>query len=896
MAFLALAVCAIGFSLGVAESQSGQDAPRPLASQRRQVALFDFEGAESFRQDLPAPFYRLLSSKTGRPGLPDFGSVQVDDDVAAEGRWSLRFDVGGAAIVVAVPRAELPVFPQSRYVVTARVRTEGLHHTGARLLARLHDIEGNPIDGTERASAFVRSDGAWQTLSVEPPVDVWNAADIVFELQVEHERDKNGLVHGSDVEGHAWFDQIEVWQLPRVSLSANPSSGVATSPSCPTLHVDVRDLSQNEVTARVEIRDARGFLKRELVDEVPEGRAQFDIAMDGLDPGWYRGTLRVFDGDEQVAQRSQTMAILRSSVERTPLGGGPQFGLRLGAQESATLLRELDQAIALAPDYIVLPIWLPGESASLDAPWARTMEDAVDRLLDIGIEPVFELCGVPKRFVRDERLDSDQLVTLFASEPTVWGGLIGDWMLEFGDGVARWRLTNELASNDERVQRAASQLNTFASEYVAGQVIELTGNASGKPTFGQSAAWSVVQSVDGLGQATALASTIATQGGSEIIAQFEMPSSEHASDVDRAEAITRMLVEVWAAGAQRLELVQPWHMPADSSNQRAIGLGIEGFAFHRVAQALSSRRPEAEVPVSHDVRAVLASGVDGVLVAWRHDASSAADDGIEIDEAHTLVLTDALGERRMLAPTQQPQRITLSQSPLFLTGVDRNVARFKSSVSVLPNRLNAARGLHQVQLHVENPWPETLTVRLRASGPGNWEFLPRSREVAIEPGASVAIPFGLSYPRTQTEGDIMLRFDVFAEAGETHAFSMSVPIRVESATIELETEWRLLRDDDHYLLGLLVTVRARNISSEPLMLESFAYAPGYAPMRKVMPKIAPGGTSSRTFRFSDPDGTLLGREIMLGVQGVERPDRVTNRLHIPVSTGSLVGTDPNAGP
>ncbi|MCH2184807.1 hypothetical protein MK280_02940, partial [Myxococcota bacterium] len=116
-----------------------------MASQQRRVAVYGFEEAGEFPTLLPAPFFRVLTRETGRPGLPHFGRVEVDDEVALEGSWSLRFDVGGASIVVALPSAEIPIFPQSRYQVRAKVRTEALAHAGASIAVRLHDINGAEI-------------------------------------------------------------------------------------------------------------------------------------------------------------------------------------------------------------------------------------------------------------------------------------------------------------------------------------------------------------------------------------------------------------------------------------------------------------------------------------------------------------------------------------------------------------------------------------------------------------------------------------------------------------------------------------------------------------------------------------------------------------------------------
>src|SRR5436190_1947817 len=133
--------------------QAVANRPAKLATLERVLRHFDFEDAEQFNTTFPTDFYRYDASGQG---FPPFGAMKLTNEAAASGKWSLEFDLAGGSMSARVPTGVLPVLPFADYVVSARVRTEGLKNARARLVAWLHDTSGKPIVESRVQSRLVQ--------------------------------------------------------------------------------------------------------------------------------------------------------------------------------------------------------------------------------------------------------------------------------------------------------------------------------------------------------------------------------------------------------------------------------------------------------------------------------------------------------------------------------------------------------------------------------------------------------------------------------------------------------------------------------------------------------------------------------------------------------------------
>ena len=863
-------------------AQEAVSTDRSLVAQQRKVAFFGFEEAANFPTPLPAPFFRVLTSVTSRPGFPPFGSVGVEDSVAFSGEWSLGFEVDGASIAVAVPTARIPIYPQSEYEVRVRVRTAGLARSGASLVVRLHDLDGREIPGTKRESAPVRTNGEWTMLSVRPPTDIESAADLTFELHLQQDA-------RPDLSGKVWFDEVEVWQLPRMSLTASPASGVTRLPERPTLNASLNDLATGTLTAVLSVYDIDGALRHERRERISRGRTSLELGFDDLPEGWYRGRLSLLDGETLLAREDQAIAILPESNPSTLIYGAPHFGVSFSASPENPSGAELEIASVLRPDYVSVPIWQSGRPARLDSDRSRGMDIFVDALHASGIEPVFQLSGLPSDLILQgsRPVGTNDVLEMIGRGDAKVLDLLSTWMAHYGDEVSRWRIDASGRSSQPLIDSALEEIDQRTRTFVAAPMLELD-----RGLLESRADSDMSRDLE-----TELVPMRSLGGGfdgplhavdSKCLLMIDS-GGVFQSDRLRATQVARDLVEAWSRGADYLELDAPWDQRSGSNVLK--GLDVSGYVFHTIASRLSARGPRIPVPLGRGLNAYLLEGEteEPMIVAWSVEDSATMELSPEFGSVR---ITSIDGTTSPLLEARAPRRIQLDDGPVFLTGFDQNVARFRAEASMTPDFIEASTGVHECSFSLHNPWPEAIEVRLRPVGPANFRFQPLSRRVTIQPGAKEDVAFEFTFPRTQVDGPLDLRLSAEIIGSREQSAQLLVPTSVESSSMDLETTWRLSRDAAGREDGVLVSVSAYNSGQEPLLLEAFCSAVGFAPMRKAMPEILPGETTTRTFFYQDGQKTLLGRDLVVGLSQLESDGYLVRRLAISEDVGAQLVTEP----
>ncbi len=77
--------------------------------------------------------------------------------------------------------------------------------------------------------------------------------------RAETDRAKHQIDH-EQVRGGAWFDDICVWQVPLAAVRTQSNVNVVRAPQRPQFTMQVRDLSGQSLTARLDIHDHAGTL------------------------------------------------------------------------------------------------------------------------------------------------------------------------------------------------------------------------------------------------------------------------------------------------------------------------------------------------------------------------------------------------------------------------------------------------------------------------------------------------------------------------------------------------------------------------------------------------------------------------------------------------------------
>ena len=269
---------------------------------------------------------RFSASGDGAPPpSPPRAGQEADGDGASEAAalpgegfsLHLGIDSGNAGAYVAV--GELAAAPGSDYLVTARVRTTGLQHAAARLRCYFVDREGRVLSESLRQSPRLNTDGRWNRVHLILSGEFERAAYIGLEVELVQPADtaagplgKHQLVL-QDVRGDAWFDDIEVWQIPFVQVASQSPVNVVRGVDRPRLDVTVRDVMGERLTADLRVYD---HLMRPVARErrllEPGGADSWRWEPDLPRHGWFLTELTVRDRGEDQPSGDDGEVIARS--------------------------------------------------------------------------------------------------------------------------------------------------------------------------------------------------------------------------------------------------------------------------------------------------------------------------------------------------------------------------------------------------------------------------------------------------------------------------------------------------------------------------------------------------------------------------------------------------------
>lgn len=866
-------------------SQRPAEPPLPFedSAPRRALVRLDFEENESFPREIPLGWQRVLTSRSGPPGFPDFGTVEAVRGVGrrsgdSDGGWAVRFRVDGASMALACDPRRVTATPGAQLLASAWARTSGLRHAGGRLSLQFANAQGEPF-GPIHSSEVVRSESGWRRLRVVPPVAPEGTAGAVVWLEVVQPRAlKSGdearfEVAPSDVRGEALFDDVEVWQLPTVTFEAE-GLGVVQPGGRPRLSVRCNDPASATTIAAIRVRDASGVDVHAETAELDAGRARV-LTMPALPTGWYEAEARFTSGAEVVATRHARFAILPNDPFEPD--EPPRFGVSLGS-----LRMPIDPALDLArAAFVVLPAW----SAETDSRTPRNelerLRAMVSRLLDRRVEPMFRLAAVPAPLAREQRVDVDDVAGLFALDESRWLPALEPWLLAFGQQVDEWVLGDAPAAGDPAaVARDVESVASAMGRAIAGPSVGLpwlpsepfAGPVARAMTAGRHTLELVADPAWRESAAEAYAGF--PTGPRGMVRIVPLPPGL-VDEYSRAIDIAVRAIDAWRAGFDSVSV----DVRADSMPPIP-GPPLELAAWRQISTRLCGRNFVREVPVAEGVRAILADGPRGtVLVVW---SEAAGDVEVSVDLGSAPVAaTDLWGRSSTIPPAPEGHRIRIGREPIFIEGVGREACLLRAGFRVEPGFAAARRATQDATLVLANPWKSAMTGTVSVLAPDALGLEPKVQRFSIEPLGEGRIPVSFSVPFALEAGHVPVRVLVEGMAGEPFAARLSATLEVGYRDVRVEHGWRLARSIESGAVDLVLTTRVTNLTERPLDVEAFAAADGYTQTKKPVTGLAPGQSAVRVFHFAAGARHLSGREIRAGVQDSDGDVRLLRRVPIP---------------
>ncbi len=377
-------------------------ASAPITVLQRLVRHFDFEEAERSPVPMPTHFYRVgqEQSETAQ-GFPLFGQMGPRRDLAYTGRWSFGFELAGGSMAARIPTGVLPVMPGSDYRAAVKVRTSGLHHARARLIAWLHDRSGAAIEASRVTSPPLVSEDHWETLAVDVPGDFPSATGLIVELQLAQPRLFRGASLAEnepvseDYAGRVWFDDLKVWLLPRLEMSSGAPGNVFVDPDPPTLFLLVNDLISERLLARLRVHDLDGHTVVDRRLELEHGERPLRIDLPALPFGWYRSSVELLEQEASVGHRTVDFAYVPAPEPR-PATKHTSFGVELS---SFSPIEERLVSI-LGVGSAVIPVGVISEAERDANSTPQERGHALDACLATGMELILEVDATAEQVVQ----------------------------------------------------------------------------------------------------------------------------------------------------------------------------------------------------------------------------------------------------------------------------------------------------------------------------------------------------------------------------------------------------------------------------------------------------------------------------------------------------------------
>jgi hypothetical protein len=193
------------------------------------------------------------------PGYPAYLECQIAPDSTQPGNRVLAMRLNGGAIALESP--EIDVSGQFTYVVSCRIRTDGLRHHRAGV-----SLSFLGADNSSQADTKVRQDapfddghdraGSWTTIVLGPLVPPSDATQIVARLSLEP-GDPDGE---GDITGAAFFDDLVVLRQPRLVVSMSRPEQIFSTPGEVGITCEVSGVPDPSAIVSLVIENERGVV------------------------------------------------------------------------------------------------------------------------------------------------------------------------------------------------------------------------------------------------------------------------------------------------------------------------------------------------------------------------------------------------------------------------------------------------------------------------------------------------------------------------------------------------------------------------------------------------------------------------------------------------------------
>ncbi len=934
-AVIAPAVAALLLAGDIACAQdtpAPDDAPmaRQLVANWHIVKRFDFDEARHGNEgELPMYWYRRRGDD-----FPLYVEGAWDRNFGYRSKESFRLSLDGGSIGYYYKPSSILIAPGQDVRVEAMARTAKLNHARALLKVYFTDARRQVIAGSERRSRLLGGpgdNGKWQRIAVLVPGKFSSARYVnveVFLLQpslwraMEPSADPD-LIDYIDVHGDAWFDDITIYRLPRVTLTTGQPGQLLPPNDKAHVRVAVDGFANQPLEAELTVRDSA---ERLIGHEIYRSRGDdkqpqrvFEWTGPQLPAGLYQAELHLYAGGARQAGLPALLVrrLTFAQLAETSTSGTRRFGfglilspppITLDDAAARDLADEQVEALSRLPVSLVkLPMWR-GDAALSDLeetdPWS---DQLIRRLARKRIGLVATFGEIPRQLESGSAASASSqrlglrltLMDVFASDPKAWRPYVAALLARYSEQIRYWQIGSEDSVDFALDPRFVPTLSTVRHEFrtlVTAPTFVVTWPALYSWRHGHGSA-------DARGQRARfpaetanvfLSSRIPAESLDDYLNEFmDMAGTRPWATV---EALNHDTYERWSrlgdlawrmvnAGAALAEPVPP---------APAIGPPAAGSLFIRApwtVRELSGRElvePTEDLLIARTAADMIAGAryggqlelADGVVA---HIFDRGNGDGalavrntggdpvgaIEMFLGERPQRVDLWGNRQPLPQAGSKQAVTAGRMPFYIDHVDPRLARLWASFRLTPDQVPSAYKKHTRHVEFINPFAMPISGRVTLHFPRNWEVHPRVIPFSVQAGEVFRHEVEIRFPYNAEAGTKVLVGDFQVDADRAYRLQVGTKFEFGLGDVSVRTLTQWLPNKQ-----LLVTMHVTNRSDTKLNMFCFVVAPGRPRQERVIAALLPGASVVKSFRIPEA-GSLVGQSLRVGLREV-KGSRIVN--------------------
>lgn len=914
---LLLCLCALLAWLGPEVAVCAQE--RDALARRRLIYRFDFDERDRGNfEDLPMHWFPIGRPAQGvdinfnrtpvhselmqRASFPVHGQVRFDKRQAYSGNYSFYLGMQADNVGAFLEIGTLPTVPQSDYLVTVWVRTHDLKHAGAHLTAYFIDAQGRRIDASMTRAGPVRSSEQWQQISVRLMGDHPNAVWVGMELGVQ-QPDRAGTpllgkhqILYQDVTGGAWFDDLTLWQLPRVTVETQNPVNIIRKPEKPRLLMSVRDLTGQPLQAYATVYDHN--LKPVAQTHQPVGGgAPTSVRWSPDLPrlGWYLVDLVVRDPSLSQAQSAalpiaRTLGAFLWLAEDSPVEAAEAHRFTIDAQNIP------DDQFDLVPmlmdqagiESTIISCWSRGTTkATLDERAAK-LEYLVAQLQSRGRRVTVSLDPLPDELAQLADIDIHSPTVLFTPGSNAWMPYLGPVLMRQGQRARRWQLgstmyAGHLASPDlpgllTRVRREFNDLMPQPTIVLPWRLD--IARPAGLDDVDQ-VALDVPPGIvaDNIPEHAQEWRKPASSGATiPFTLHMRVPPATVLSQQRRIDDMAIRLLHAWEAGASGVAITKPWTYASDRKTILLPDptLGV----FSAMSRRLAGRKFVGYMPMVGGSECMIFSGASGgMLAVWNRWAPD-PDSTVHMYLGANPRAIDVFGNRSEIPLVNGRHRLQLAPTPLFIEGIDPALAQFRAAFKIEPAFLESLQTPHERHVTLFNPWSRTISGTIYVVEPADWNIQPRRTQFSIAAGQTSVIPMTIMFPVSEIAGKKRMIFRLDFQAEQRYTIDIPTDLTLGLRDVDFDAQITLETDPKTQTSDVVVTQLISNTGSKPMSVYAFASMAGFPRQERVVAGLMPGQSTYRRFRFVGAGEKARETPIRVGLRETAGPAVLNKVLSI----------------